>query len=637
MMRRSQFCSLLAVFGLAAIPTTLFATPYAANVRNTTGDTWEFVLNEAADDVTVLRDGANPVSLGTLAAGRHTFDMTGFSTFDIQVQKSAATGWTAISDSLNLFTNFEQPSDVIVNNIPSSPYFGTIYVNNDRDTASASGRTLGNGIYAMTADQIGVELANNFAVVADPNDTSQAKAPSWTVTGSATSPWKITLDEAGNLIAGDWSDANGGIKYATPDLAHGGPLLIHEDGITPLYGNSADGFSGPEVHGSIVSRPYVTGSVGNNLVVYAQDEDQDSDGETLLTATTGNHIWRWDVGNVTNQDPTINPSIPDEYAGGYDQPPQLIVNVSNLPNTSDGRSNYLDLNVGVLSNATYSPTFNKWYLTENRNDGSQGGIVVVTPDGTDGNSPTLEWSSLQWSIDNNLDGFDGFPATPAGDTTDLQDVFRNIGGDVMVSPDGKYLIVHRVFNNANNLVLGTGSNAPGAVLFIPLDANGVPDLQVSGGQITNIESLSIDSNDSNHTRAGLAMDAAGNVYTTNNVSELLQVWSPGGSWLASTSGTAAGGSTGFTLTPLSVGLAGDYNGDLKVDAADYVMWRNDPGSFGGAAGYDTWRANFGATAPGSGSSVAGAAVPEPGTLALLAIGLVFACTCGARRGVRDLG
>jgi hypothetical protein len=43
-------------------------------------------------------------------------------------------------------------------------------------------------------------------------------------------------------------------------------------------------------------------------------------------------------------------------------------------------------------------------------------------------------------------------------------------------------------------------------------------------------------------------------------------------------------------------LMGDYNGDGSVDAADYVVWRKDPASFGGDPdGYNTWRADFGAS------------------------------------------
>ena len=81
------------------------------------------------------------------------------------------------------------------------------------------------------------------------------------------------------------------------------------------------------------------------------------------------------------------------------------------------------------------------------------------------------------------------------------------------------------------------------------------------------------------------------------------------------------------------GLAGDYNNDQIVDAADYVVWRNSidtqtplanetasPGVVD-AADYEAWRANFGAAA-GSGSvQVATLAVPEPEALLMA---LIFA-------------
>lgn len=67
------------------------------------------------------------------------------------------------------------------------------------------------------------------------------------------------------------------------------------------------------------------------------------------------------------------------------------------------------------------------------------------------------------------------------------------------------------------------------------------------------------------------------------------------------------------------GLEGDHNADGVVDAADYVMWRKNPGDFGGdPGGYDAWVANFGEGGAGSG----GGAVPEPASLMLVAIGLV---------------
>ncbi len=86
-----------------------------------------------------------------------------------------------------------------------------------------------------------------------------------------------------------------------------------------------------------------------------------------------------------------------------------------------------------------------------------------------------------------------------------------------------------------------------------------------------------------------------------------------------------------TNAPDVVGLQGDYNSNGKVDAADYVLWRNDPDSHGGSpGGYNTWRANFGAML-GSGSGLDdSAAVPEPAVLGLVSL-LLATVACGRWR------
>jgi hypothetical protein len=86
-------------------------------------------------------------------------------------------------------------------------------------------------------------------------------------------------------------------------------------------------------------------------------------------------------------------------------------------------------------------------------------------------------------------------------------------------------------------------------------------------------------------------------------------------------------------------LPGDFNHDGAVDAADYVVWRKTDGT---QTGYNTWRANFGATF-GVGSGAAGyplgasaipqyPAVPEPSTVMLLI--LAAAGALNKRNGVR---
>jgi hypothetical protein len=74
---------------------------------------------------------------------------------------------------------------------------------------------------------------------------------------------------------------------------------------------------------------------------------------------------------------------------------------------------------------------------------------------------------------------------------------------------------------------------------------------------------------------------------------------------------------------------GDFNSDGKVDGADYVLWRKDSASYGGAGGYDTWRTNYGATS-GSGAGSGIASVPEPCTMFLLTLAIPI-CFQRARR------
>jgi serpin B len=65
-------------------------------------------------------------------------------------------------------------------------------------------------------------------------------------------------------------------------------------------------------------------------------------------------------------------------------------------------------------------------------------------------------------------------------------------------------------------------------------------------------------------------------------------------------------------------LAGDFNGDGVVDAADYIVWRKSGGE--NQAAYHDWRTNFQRVA-GAGSSAA-TAVPEPAVPVTLLAGLL---------------
>jgi hypothetical protein len=95
----------------------------------------------------------------------------------------------------------------------------------------------------------------------------------------------------------------------------------------------------------------------------------------------------------------------------------------------------------------------------------------------------------------------------------------------------------------------------------------------------------------------------------------------------------------FDLSPsfdvvLPESLVGDYNGDGKVDAGDYTLWRDMMGTVGqmlAADGngdgmvdhldYVVWKDHFGQTLGGGSGSAA--AVPEPASLALLFLAALF--------------
>lgn len=103
----------------------------------------------------------------------------------------------------------------------------------------------------------------------------------------------------------------------------------------------------------------------------------------------------------------------------------------------------------------------------------------------------------------------------------------------------------------------------------------------------------------------------------------------------------------LTTTGLvSVALAGDYNNNGVVDAADYVAYRHSLGSTGtglaadgnangviDAGDFDMWRSHFG-QAVGAGTGVGAAAVPEGSAVVLAVVGAAISML--GRRGRRPL-
>jgi autotransporter-associated beta strand protein len=103
----------------------------------------------------------------------------------------------------------------------------------------------------------------------------------------------------------------------------------------------------------------------------------------------------------------------------------------------------------------------------------------------------------------------------------------------------------------------------------------------------------------------------------------------------------------ITLNIEEVLLIGDYNEDGKVSAADFTYWRDhlgaatlpnrDPANSGAvdADDFNSWKAHYGegtfGSGSGAGASSATAAVPEPGSLILAAIGGLIGLAVTRRR------
>lgn len=92
----------------------------------------------------------------------------------------------------------------------------------------------------------------------------------------------------------------------------------------------------------------------------------------------------------------------------------------------------------------------------------------------------------------------------------------------------------------------------------------------------------------------------------------------------------------------AAGLSGDYNGDARVDGADFLLWQRSfnasvtpgtgaDGSGNGvvdAADLALWKNNFGTS---GGATSAAAAVPEPASLALGMAAVAMTCVAARRR------
>ncbi len=263
------------------------AVPYASGVSQS-GDTVTFILNQEAQGVVVLRDGANPVTFtAPVAAGQHNFSMAGYSTYSIIVTGNTAKAWTQISSDSLTQSKYYSPRGVTVDTNPKRSTFGQIIVAEAIGGAvAAGGRTTTDGLYIMSATQGDIHVQG---------DTAYGGTVDWTTGGNA-SPWKISMNRADPLgqdytiYISDWSDGHSGIWTADAlnPSATFNTLLDNtsRDAAGIVLENLG---AGPGwLHGSLASAPWVEGT-GADRKMYTVDED------VLL----GN-VLQYDIGTTTS-------------------------------------------------------------------------------------------------------------------------------------------------------------------------------------------------------------------------------------------------------------------------------------------------------------------------------------------------
>lgn len=547
---RSIRLAAVVVVGLA-LPATLHAAPYASNV-NVSGTTVNFILNQTADTLKYSINGGAPVTIADPSKGAKAFNLNSpTDKFSIIAELNDATGFSIatgntiaalsnsfgqsrplpeaglnlISDDFNVLTHYNSPRGISINLNPNTPNFGTAYITNSAG-GNATGRTLGDGLYALRADQ-----TDAFGY----GDTAQ-QSTFLSATATANTPYRIFAASNGEVYVTGFGDAISGVFRVSPDLLTLDNVLTATTGPTALPPG--------QNHGSVVAT-YVEGSIaGGNLVVYTMDEDLTTAQVTGTGSTTDlGSVWKYTI----NGGPLPYSAMPTKLVG--------------LP--APGATGDLDRGAD-----------GKFYVSENRSAGNEAGLIVTDASGTvlwdsltaskalaaptTGNRVEADYNTndivdgadyVQWrkakdsgppltQLDNNelpdSTGAAGLPAFGFGVTNDLDyglwrarfgrtaDILTNLT-QIAVSPDQKWL---------------AGMTNGSDVYVLPL-VNGIPDL----ANLRIVESGSINSG------RDIAFDAAGNIHYVSSGQALYRVLAPGGHTVATTAWNGSAYTFGISTLP----------------------------------------------------------------------------------------
>jgi hypothetical protein len=528
--------------------------------------------------------------------------------------------------------------------------------------------------------------------------------------GIVVSLGKLEIRSGGNLTTGTNLSAPGNLVIGQ---AGRGELFVHHGGTLDVKNISMEGFSTSYMAlgatgGAGTATLNVTGGTLNRITqIIGPNVDFSSSGNltfgnlgTLIPVITGSTHSAIDVTGLATLDGRVRPEF-EGYTPTFGQSWQIVnagsfagrfADVSGAPNLPRGAGFVASAN-GLL---TYT---NKLILVANR---ATGAVTVqnVIGDPVEFDAYTISspsgrltgpWTSLQNQLGSGWDEADNSSATrltelnPTGSSTLNVGQSYNLGNALQLptptafgqslddltfsySRNGQDSIPGFVeyVGGRNNVVLTIDPNSGEAQIqnespFFNVSIDGYTITSTRGALQTG------NSNWSSLQDQGLAgWDEADNSSTTR-VTEL----KTSGATLMAGGGTTLnlGNLVNVDAFPLLAGeitfsvnvvgnAAGDYNANGVVDAADYVLWRNNLGSPTALPNDDTpgvgaddltrWRANFGNTGVTGGTyqgivafadlsgSASGTTIPEPSTVVLCVLAVLALTGIGCRPG-KDRG
>lgn len=230
---------------------------------------------------------------------------------------------------------------------------------------------------------------------------------------------------------------------------------------------------------------------------------------------------------------------------------------------------------------------------------------------------------------NNTFAYQGNAGSSQRPSGDLNTIINNAASSGILSTDP--LTLNLIFVNVVPFFDPDDLNDNNAAGYARIGANGITGY-VGDTLLTFDNGLDV-------IASVFAHEIAHNLGLDHTSSGIANLMSPQGTsqQLSSTQIATARASNFARMYTPPTALPGDYNGNGKVDGADYVLWRNG----GTGKTYAEWRSNFGQTAgsgnfTGSGDSISPAgisAVPEPNSILYLLAALPIAIA-SRRRALR---